>query len=229
MERWYDIIDYKDIDNDRYKISDRGRCIKCSGGTNYVLRAHKNKRGGYLCVSLYSTTSQKTRYVCIHTLMKYYIMGIKDTTFVNHKDGDKTNNDLSNLELSSPLHNTHHAIDNALFKARKNTDEEIDSIRTLVENNPMRYGLKDLSILFDKTSSSISRIVRGVIRKDVPMIDLYCNLDTHENRIGYLKEKILDHFNDSKSITKTGLKFRVDYYTVKNIIYEEINNRKPIQ
>jgi hypothetical protein len=120
-------------------------------------------------------------------------------------------------------------IDNALFKARKNTDEEIDSIRTLVENNPMRYGLKDLSILFDKTSASISRIVRGVIRKDVPMIDLYCNLDTHENRMGYLKEKILDHFNDSKSITKTGLKFRVDYYTVKNIIYEEINNRKPIQ
>ena len=24
MEIWYDIIDYKDIDNDRYKISDRG-------------------------------------------------------------------------------------------------------------------------------------------------------------------------------------------------------------
>ena len=228
MEQWYKIKDYKDIPNDIYEISDMGECRKKTNNGWYILKQHPNARGGYLTVSLYSNKTQKTRYVCIHTLMKYYILGILDRTFINHKDGDKTNNELSNLEISNPLHNTHHAIDNKLFIANKNIDDEIYTIRNLVDKNPMRYSILDLKHKFKKTSISISRIIKGTVRKDMNLENLYYKLDTPKNRIDYIRGYILDDINARKTISYVRIKYKVDYQTIKNIIQDEINKRKTI-
>ena len=54
LEKWYKIINYKDIDNDTYQISNKGRCRKRKDSGWYILKQHANARGGYLTVSLYS-------------------------------------------------------------------------------------------------------------------------------------------------------------------------------
>ena len=54
MEKWYKIKDFKDTNN-VYEVSDKGNVRK----GEKILKLTPNKRGGYWCVTLYSTISQK--------------------------------------------------------------------------------------------------------------------------------------------------------------------------
>lgn len=106
MEKWYKIIGFKDVE-DVYEISDKGNVRK---GDKFLKQTLNKQGGGYFGVTLYSSKSQNKYFTKVHSLMKYYIFGITDPeVMINHKDGNKQNNDLSNLELSNALHNTHHA------------------------------------------------------------------------------------------------------------------------
>lgn len=77
-----------------------------------ILKRVLAKKSGYLVVSI----SNKVRYV--HRLVAEVF--ITDSPFygmdVNHKDGNKTNNNLSNLEWCDRKYNINHAFDNSLIK-----------------------------------------------------------------------------------------------------------------
>lgn len=56
----------------------------------------------------------------VHRLVVQTFIGeIPKGMVVNHKDGDKHNNKLSNLEIVTPSENTKHALENGLFTAAK--------------------------------------------------------------------------------------------------------------
>jgi hypothetical protein len=108
MEVWGIIKNYPN-----YEVSTKGniRNIK----TLNILKS--SLRNGYPSVSLSKEGKAKT--VNIHRIVASVFLGEKDL-IINHKDGDKTNNSLENLEWVSYKDNAIHALENKLTKTHPN-------------------------------------------------------------------------------------------------------------
>lgn len=159
----------------QYEASNLGRIrrlhrtnrAKTAGQT---LRAHKSKIG-YLSVTLSIGNERKTHNV--HRLVAIAFLGEPNGLTVNHKDGDKTNNRLDNLEYITQFENNRHAVDTGLRDLRgsknrsaKLTEEQVAEIRRL-------YAAKQGSTIslgkrFGVKQSTIHRIVTGKNWKCVP-------------------------------------------------------------
>lgn len=110
-EIWKDIPGYEG----RYQVSDMGRVrsLNYLGTKTVRVLKPKTSRGGYLCVSL--CKNGKIWYAKIHRLVYGTFIGIdkpylrrgkgSECWVINHKDGDRTNNRLSNLELITQAEN----------------------------------------------------------------------------------------------------------------------------
>jgi hypothetical protein len=108
MELWKDVVGYKD----RYKVSDAGRLYS-------VVRGHTMRpavtNSGYKFVNLYSGGKHTAKTALIHRLVASAFIGTTDTSRdVNHKNGDKLNNQVHNLEWCSRRENVAHAMRNGL-------------------------------------------------------------------------------------------------------------------
>lgn len=73
-------------------------------------------RNGYRCVTLRPTIGGQDRHTArVHRLVALtFIPNPDNRPMVNHIDGDKTNNDISNLEWSTHAENVKHAWDTGL-------------------------------------------------------------------------------------------------------------------
>lgn len=86
--------------------------VKRVGGT---VLSPGTKSNGYLSVSLHINGKQVSRYV--HRLVAEAWLGeIPPKMTVNHKDGNKSNNNLSNLEIMSQSDNNKHSFLTGLKK-----------------------------------------------------------------------------------------------------------------
>lgn len=115
---------WKRIPNFPYEVSDCGRVRRAEDATRGPKKGELHKlaynRGGYAYVNL--TKDKKIYNFRIHTLVLMAFVGPPpaDTGCMpwhwqcNHKDGDKTNNHVSNLEWITMLANKKHAVANAL-------------------------------------------------------------------------------------------------------------------
>ena len=106
QSQWTDCPGYAD----RYKVSRDGRV--------YSLKSHKELRPGptskgYLSVCLYDGSSPKRPVsLLVHRLVWIGFNGeIPKGLEINHKDGNKENNRLDNLEAVTPKQNHEHARD----------------------------------------------------------------------------------------------------------------------
>ena len=109
---------WKDIEGaEEYQVSNHGNVRKKNHDKRSpqyrYLRANKNNNGGYLRISL--TCNGKSRMVLVHRLVAMaFIENPDGKPVVNHKDGNKTNNHVSNLEWCTVQENTMHAFKNGL-------------------------------------------------------------------------------------------------------------------
>ena len=113
---------------DHYEIHDNGQIFNVR--TNKYLKLCKKENGYYqakLFVSYDKSIGKRIyAYLYIHRLVaEYFIDNPKNLPCVNHKDGNKANNDISNLEWCSYSQNMKHAVKTGLFvKERKIKDLE---------------------------------------------------------------------------------------------------------
>lgn len=104
---WKDIKEYEGL----YVIDENGN-IKNKDGYQKKINVAKN---GYCIVDLYKNNIRHT-YTVHRLVAQAFLDNPYNLDVVNHKDGDKTNNCVSNLEWCDYSYNLKHAFDNNLRK-----------------------------------------------------------------------------------------------------------------
>ena len=101
-EIWKPIEDFKD----KYKVSNLGRIKNIR--TNHIYKT-TNQQGDYFAINLYNETHKRT--TRIHReVAKAFIPNPNNYPVVNHKDMNKQNNCVDNLEWCTYSYNTKDAI-----------------------------------------------------------------------------------------------------------------------
>lgn len=109
-EEWRDVAEYEDI----YEVSSLGNVRNKK--TKRVLRPAT--KGGYALVGLCKDGKGKT--IPVHRLVAFaFIPNPENKPFVNHIDGNKTNNSLVNLEFATVQENCLHSAKTGLIKFYK--------------------------------------------------------------------------------------------------------------
>lgn len=167
---------WKTIDwtNGRYSVSNHGRVRTNTHYVNHVqgkrivrerIRPLQNHNQGYLSVGFSSKTKLVHRLVA-----EAFLPNPNNLEFVNHKDGNKHNNHVSNLEWCTRQHNENHAFSTGL----KNSTGSNNKMAKLSESDVhyIKYESKDkttkqLAEKYNVHTATISRIKRGSIWKHV--------------------------------------------------------------
>jgi len=172
-ERWKDIKGYEGI----YQISNMARVkslgreqrVKLNNNITSAFRPEKIIKvsintDGYLTLCLTKNYFKKT--VKIHRLVAiHFIKNKYNKPYVNHKDGNKLNNSIENLEWCTYQENLKHAMMHGLranherHGAAKLTKKEARLIRELRYSNKMKY--KDLSEMFNVAQGTIQSILHN--------------------------------------------------------------------
>lgn len=164
--KWKDIEGYEG----EYQINHLGeiRTLKNSSKLKKfdILKPQLSKRNGYMYQMLYK--NGKPKLVRIHRIVaKAYVPNLKKFTQVNHIDGNKQNNNASNLEWCDQHHNMKHAYDTGLQKPSEKQKDAIRNINKLKRKKVMQLkdgkainvfsSISEASMITNTTVSSISR------------------------------------------------------------------------
>ena len=104
-------LEWKGIEGfPNYRISNTGIVQSCRKGKGYTdwydLRLRDNHPSGYVYVGLYSIPRTRKWFRLNRLMYQTFIDCIPDTHVVDHKDNDKQNNNLNNLQLLTWAENT---------------------------------------------------------------------------------------------------------------------------
>jgi len=168
-EIWKSVIGFEE----GYEISNFGRlkskkrlvdygwkqCIRPSK----ILSFRKGKYG-YLYTVISINKIRKT--VKAHRLVAItFLPNPLNLPDINHKDGNKSNNYLSNLEWCNKSHNIKHAYKLGLKKSKKGQDSHLSKINKNIvdiirfEYRNKKYSQNKLAIKYNISQSQINRIV----------------------------------------------------------------------
>lgn len=165
-ELWEDIIGYESL----YMISNMGRVkgcnriITCKNGAkkpikSRIIRQHFDGKLNYLCVVL--NKNGKTKGNLTHRLVGiHFIKNDQSKNFINHKDGDKINNIISNLEWVTKSENELHRT-RVLGKGIRETNSmsKLSNLDvTYIYTNPDNLNRRDMMNKFDVKDFCITSI-----------------------------------------------------------------------
>ena len=157
---WKNVIGYEDA----FEISNKGELRNKK--TNRILKQHTHT-SGYQQTAV-KLGGRKGINVCfkIHRLVaEAFIPNPSNLPEVNHLDGDKENNSVTNLEWSSHADNMKHAVNTGLIVAkpalnlRKLSNKEVNQIRLRAKAGCRVNGFRALALEYLVSKSVIADIV----------------------------------------------------------------------
>ncbi len=160
-EEWRKIEGFENM----FSVSSLGRVRRDADGQ---IRKEIISDTGYRYASLYCkrVNGKKKATATVHSLVAAAFLGPRPDGFqVNHKDGDKANNTVGNLEYLTPSENTRHALRNGLRSTPKGTahwnvkltPEQVGWIRRVA----WHYSHPDIAYLCNVHTSVVKKIIRG--------------------------------------------------------------------
>lgn len=158
-EIWKPVSDY-----DKYEVSNFGRIKSFNWNKIKILKPFINGKG-YLCIRLYKEKNQSQDFRVHRLVAELFIPNPENKPQINHIDGCKLNNHVSNLEWATQSENMRHAIVNGLkiapqgeeSKRAKLTNEQARYIR----ENPDSLNTVELAKMFNVVPATISNIQQG--------------------------------------------------------------------
>lgn len=170
------------IDFSKYTVTEDGKVISKTQNYNGHILTGSTNRDGYHTLCL-RCKDNKSRLYYHHRVVWFYFNGvIPDGYEINHKDENKSNNSLCNLELKTRTDNIRYgtrteraSITNSIVqKGRKLTKEHIEKLvlakskpilqYNLKTNEPIRKwkNAKEIQKVLGYNSSYIGKCVRGL-------------------------------------------------------------------
>lgn len=176
QERWVDIKGYRET----YQVSDRGnvRTKTRPGARGTIVNGHDltlhENSNGYLRVSMRLQDEHKSKEHLVHRLVaNAFIPNDPNRPFINHKDGNKHNNHLSNLERCTKSENELHAhrlelkkttpLKGELHGGRKFDSVDVENIRAEYVKGDRSHGQCALARKYGTSQAHIHAIVTNKI------------------------------------------------------------------
>lgn len=134
-------------------------CINSDGAIYKGARLLKPfDNGGYKRIKLLCHGERKS--LLVHRLMGYVFLNLKEHLVINHRDGDKANNKLSNLEVCTRSYNTQHAYNNGWISRHRGSkhpmaklnEKDVRNIR-----NMLSLGTKprEISVMYSISMTNV--------------------------------------------------------------------------
>jgi len=152
-----------------YSISTSG-CVR-NDLTQKIVKITTNR--GYGRVGLYSNDRQNKKMLVHRLVAEAFLENPNKYPVVNHVDGNKLNNNLSNLEWCSISHNVKHSYSIGLSKPIPSNEKHHNSKLSMEIVNEIRLlyrqGMyqKDIAKKFGIIQQNVSSIVRGLTWKKI--------------------------------------------------------------
>jgi hypothetical protein len=168
-EIWRDVAGYEGL----YQVSNFGRLSSlckwshgkiCKRRARKILKLFYNKKTGYLCYVFGQWGIFPDKRANIHRLVaNAFIPNPENLPEVNHIDGNKLNNNASNLEWNTRLQNIRHAYKNNLIPILKGAEchNARFNEKQVKEIFHSPYGARKLSRLLNVPYSTINGIKNG--------------------------------------------------------------------
>lgn len=182
MEEWRDVVGYEGL----YQVSNQGRVLSTVVGIGrhsaprilcqrpFRARPPWTKHN---CVRLLKHGQRK--YASVHRLVaKAFLPNPNNYPVVNHRDGNKYNNHVSNLEWVTYSENNLHALRTGLrryppavkgeaHRSAKLTEDQVILARSLYKPNQKGSGHKALAKIFGLTPTAMRQLLLGHTWKHV--------------------------------------------------------------
>lgn len=150
-----------------YGIDENGTVVSFKSSSDGKIISQFLDKHGYLQVNLYKENHRK--HLLVSRLVALtYIPNPEAKPQVNHKDGNKINNNISNLEWCTGSENVKHSFDTGLQKKKYGSESnnaklnkfQVQRMRLIKEISPS-ITFRELGNLFSLTRVAASNIIRN--------------------------------------------------------------------
>lgn len=160
MEEWKPLTYHGEWLGDTYEVSNQGRIKNILTGR--LRKLSLNKQGYLQCVI--SRGRKRKIAIKVHrAVAENFIQGNDSGLVINHKDGNKKNNNSENLEFVTFSENVQHAVKNGLIKSgseasgAKLNDNQVREIRRIYDSG--KYNQHQIADMFGMSHRAIWEIV----------------------------------------------------------------------
>ena len=222
-EIWKDVIGYETL----YKISNLGRIYSL---TKQSLKSTRKKSNGYIICDLCKNGKVNTKH--IHRLVaEAFIPNPNNYLEVNHKDGNKTNNCVNNLEWCSKKQNMEHAVKTGLIKTGVNhplygrtlSEETKKKMRENHFDNSKKINQYDLDGNFIKTWDSVQSAINYYNNKAIE----FCCKKRRKSASGFQWQFYENNTNNIEKHKNNWIK-KINQYDVDGNFIQQYNSIKEV-
>lgn len=154
-EIWKPIKNFEGL----YDISNKGNIYSHRKKRNLILSLEKN---GYVRVGLQKTNRKDVRFFYVHRLVaEAFIPNIENKPFINHKDENKQNNNVSNLEWCTTKENMNYGTRNERIGNKNKNSLYFSKKIRCIDTNTIYPSISEASRQTKIPSSNICKCYKG--------------------------------------------------------------------